>query len=76
MLIINPENIESRWMNKNSGKKETYVQDIVDLIANSTETADQPFSDNSDKQNIMRPLQNVQFCSRPRKAKILTTGIH
>jgi len=24
----------------------------------------------------MRPLKNVQFCSRPRKAKILTTGIH
>jgi hypothetical protein len=21
-------------------------------------------------------LKNVQFCSRPRKAKILTTGIH
>jgi hypothetical protein len=24
----------------------------------------------------MRPLKNVQFCSKPRKAKILTTGIH
>ena len=24
----------------------------------------------------MRPLKNVQFCSRPRKAKILTAGIH
>jgi hypothetical protein len=24
----------------------------------------------------LRPLQNVQFCSRPRKAKILTKGIH
>jgi len=24
----------------------------------------------------MRSLKNVQFCSRPRKAKILTTGIH
>jgi hypothetical protein len=24
----------------------------------------------------MRPLKNVQFCSMPRKAKILTTGIH
>lgn len=70
MLIINPENIESRWMNKNSGKKETYVQDIVDLIANSTETADQPFSDNSDKQNIISlserewaPRNSNQNCS-------------
>ena len=51
--LINPENIESRLMNKNSGNKETYVQDIVDLMAKSTETADQPFSDNSDKQNII-----------------------
>ena len=51
--LINPETIESRWVNKNSGKKETYVQDIVDLIANSTETADQAFSDNIDKQNII-----------------------
>ena len=25
---------------------------------------------------FMRPLKNVQFCSRPRKAKILTTDIH
>jgi hypothetical protein len=24
----------------------------------------------------MRPLKNVPFCSRPRKAKILTTDIH
>ena len=24
----------------------------------------------------MRPLQNVQFCSSSRKAKILTTGIY
>jgi hypothetical protein len=24
----------------------------------------------------LRPLKNVQFCSRSRKAKILTTGIH
>ena len=24
----------------------------------------------------MRPLQNAQFCSSSRKAKILTTGIH
>jgi len=24
----------------------------------------------------LRPLKNVQFCSRPRKANILTTGIH
>ena len=24
----------------------------------------------------MRPLKNVQFCPRSRKAKILTTGIH
>jgi hypothetical protein len=23
-----------------------------------------------------RPLKNAQFCSRPRKAKILTAGIH
>jgi hypothetical protein len=23
-----------------------------------------------------RPLKNAQFCSSPRKAKILTTGIH
>jgi len=25
---------------------------------------------------IMRPLKNVPFCSKPSKAKILTTGIH
>jgi hypothetical protein len=25
---------------------------------------------------MLRPLRNVQFCSRPKKAKILTTGIH
>ncbi len=25
---------------------------------------------------ILRPLKNVQFCSRSRKTKILTTGIH
>jgi hypothetical protein len=24
---------------------------------------------------IMRPLENVQFCSRPRQAKILTTDM-
>jgi len=24
----------------------------------------------------MRPLKNVQFCSIPRKTKILTAGIH
>ena len=24
----------------------------------------------------VRPLKKVQFCLRPRKAKILTTGIH
>jgi hypothetical protein len=24
----------------------------------------------------LRPLKNVQFCSRPRKVKILTAGIH
>jgi len=30
----------------------------------------------SSDQNIMRPLENVQFCSRSRKAKILTAGIH
>jgi hypothetical protein len=28
------------------------------------------------QRNIKRPLENAQFCSRPRKAKILTTGIH
>jgi hypothetical protein len=25
---------------------------------------------------ILSPLKKVQFCSRPRKAKILTTNIH
>ncbi len=25
---------------------------------------------------LKRPLKNVQFCPRPRQAKILTTGIH
>jgi len=25
---------------------------------------------------LMRPLQNVQFCSSSRKTKILTTGIY
>ena len=70
MLIINPENIESRWMNKNSGKKETYVQDIVDLIANSTETADQPFSDNSDKQNIIK-LSEREWSAEEQQSKLL-----
>ena len=68
--LINPENIESRWMNKNSGKKETYVQDIVDLIANSTETADQPYSDNSDKQNIIS-LSEREWSAKEQQSKLL-----
>jgi starch synthase/alpha-amylase len=68
--LINPENVESRWMNKNSGKKETYVQDIVDLIANSTETADQPFSDNSDKQNIIS-LSEREWSAEEQQSKLL-----
>jgi hypothetical protein len=28
------------------------------------------------RKSTKRPLKNVQFCSRPRKAKILTGGIH
>ena len=31
---------------------------------------------NPDIVKAVRPLKNVQFCSRPRKAIILTTGIH
>jgi len=68
--LINPENIESRWMNKNSGKKETYVQDIVGLTANSTETADQPFSDNSDKQNIIS-LSEREWSAEEQQSKLL-----
>ena len=30
----------------------------------------------SGKEAEARPLKNVQFCSRSRKAKIFTTGIH
>ncbi len=29
-----------------------------------------------ENKNLSRPLKNVQFCSRSRKAKILTAGIH
>jgi len=68
--LINPENIEFRWMNKNSDKKVTYVQDIVDLIANSTETADPPFSDNSDKQNIIS-LSEREWSAEVQQSKLL-----
>ena len=68
--LINPENIESRWMNKNFVKKETYVQDIVGLITNSTETANQPFSDNSDKQNIIK-LSEREWDAEEQQSKLL-----
>ncbi len=68
--LINPETIESRWVNKNYDKKETYVQDIVDLIANSTETADQPFSDNIDKQNIIS-LSEREWSAEEQQSKLL-----
>ena len=31
---------------------------------------------NRRKVKVTRPLKNAQFCSRSRKARILTTGIH
>jgi starch synthase len=68
--LINPENTESREMNKISGKKETYVQDTSDLMANSTETADQPFSDNSDKQNIIS-LSEREWRAEEQQSKLL-----
>ncbi|MEA3435699.1 MAG: hypothetical protein U9R43_04490, partial [Thermodesulfobacteriota bacterium] len=55
---------------KNSVKKETYVQDIVGLITNSTETADQPFSDNSDKQNIIK-LSEREWGAGEQQSKLL-----
>lgn len=68
--LINLEDIESRWINKISGNKETYVQDIVDLMANNTETADQPFSDNSDKQNIIS-LPEREWSAEEQQSKLL-----
>ncbi len=68
--LINPENIESRLMNKNYGKKEPSVQDIVDLMAKSTETADQPFSDNLDKENIIS-LSEREWSAEEQQSKLL-----
>ncbi len=34
------------------------------------------FDEGARRFNSTKPLKNVQFCSRARKAKILTTGIH
>jgi starch synthase len=45
--LINPENTEAHGINKNSGKKASYVQDIPDLMVR------QPFSGSSSKPKII-----------------------
>jgi hypothetical protein len=68
--LINPENTESRVMNKNSGKKEPCVQDTPDLMANNTETVSQSLLDNSDKQNIIS-LSEREWSADEQQSKLL-----
>jgi hypothetical protein len=62
--LINPENIESRWMNKNSGKKAPYVQDIPDLKSH------QPFTDSYSKLSIIS-LSKREGSAEEQQSKLL-----